>query len=105
MNQRFLIIIPATDRENANAVAKSQFDSLGGEKTFAIGLSVTGNAPATHYWCSALFSDLGSERLAAASALFPEAVVLGYNADSNPTFPRLTLAELGLKQIVTIPSR
>ena len=71
MNQRFLIIIPAADRDRANALAKDQFDQTGGEKTFSVGLSATGKAPVTHYWCSALFYGGGPERLLALQSAFP----------------------------------
>lgn len=103
MNQRFLIIIPAADRDAANSLAKAQFDTAGGEKTFKAGLSATGAAPATHYWCSALFTGDGTEKLAAAQAVFPTAVVQSYDADDDPGFPRRTIAGLGLKQVVTLP--
>ncbi len=103
MNQRFLIIIPAADRDAANSLAKAQFDTAGGEKTFSVGLSASGNAPVTHYWCSALFTGDAPERLAAASAAFPAAVVQSYDADDDPEFPGQTIAGLGLKQIVNLP--
>jgi hypothetical protein len=105
MSQRFLIILPLADRERANGVAKANFDPDGGEKTFSIGLSASGSAPATHFWCSALFSGEGAARLAAAQAAFPDAVVCPYNADTDPSFPKRKITELGLNQIVTIQPR
>ncbi len=103
MNQRFLIIIAAADRDAANSLAKAQFDTAGGEKTFSVGLSASGAAPASHYWCSALFTGDGPEKLAAAQAVFPSAVVQTYDADGDPGFPGRTIASLGLKQVVNLP--
>jgi hypothetical protein len=47
MSVRYLVIIPAANQEQANALCKSEFDEAGGEKTFSIGLSATGKSPAT----------------------------------------------------------
>ncbi len=105
MSVRYLVIIPAADQSQANALSKSEFDSDGGEKTFSIGLSETGKPPATHYWCSALFFRTGPERLLAAKAIFPDAVVVDYDGATDPGFPQRTIAELGLKQVVTLPDR
>ncbi len=105
MSVRYLVIIPAADQSQANALSKSEFDSDGGEKTFSIGLSATGKPPATHYWCSALFFRTGPERLLAAKAIFPDAVVVDYDGATDPGFPQRTIAGLGLKQIVTLPDR
>lgn len=105
MSVRYLVIIPAANQEQANALSKSEFDEAGGDKTFSIGLSATGKQPATHYWCSALFFRSGPERLQAAAALFPDAVVADYDGDEDPGFPQRTIAALGLKQIVTLSDR
>jgi hypothetical protein len=105
MSVRYLVILPAADQAQANVLAKSEFDSDGGEKTFSIGLSATGQAPATHYWCSALFFRTGPERLLAAKALFPDSLVLDYDGATDPGFPQRTIAGLGLKQIANIPDR
>ncbi len=102
---RFLIIVAAEDRERANAVAVDQFDAAGGARTFFIGLSANGQAPATHYWCSALFTDENATKLALTQAAFPLAVVQGYDADNDAGFPQRTISDLGLKQIVTLPER
>ncbi len=47
---RIHIIIPASKRDACNNWMKTHVDKIGGDKTFRIGLSATGNAPATHYW-------------------------------------------------------
>ncbi|MGZ4962535.1 MAG: hypothetical protein ACXWIU_06970 [Limisphaerales bacterium] len=105
MSVRYLVILPAADQTQANALAKSEFDSDGGEKTFTVALSATGKPPATHYWCSALFFRSGPERLLAAQALFPDAVILDYDGSADAGFPQRAIQNLGLKQIVTLPER
>lgn len=48
---RAIIVVTAGDRDQANADALA-YDPDGGDETFRVGLSATGNAPATHYWAS-----------------------------------------------------
>jgi len=48
---RAIIIINANQKASAIAIAK-QVDLVGGDQTFSgLGLSPTGEEPATHYWC------------------------------------------------------
>lgn len=49
--RRAIIVVPAAELANANAKA-AEVDTVGGSRAFTIGLSATGAAPATHYWCS-----------------------------------------------------
>lgn len=105
MSIRYLVIIPVAAQPQANALARSEFDSDGGQKTFTVALSTTGKPPATHFWCSALFFRTGPERLLAAKQIFPDAVVLDYDGTTDPGFPQRTIATLGLKQVVTLPDR
>ena len=104
MNHRFLIIIAAEDRDEANAFAKDHLDQVGGQNTFSIGLSASGAAPVTHFWCSALFN-AGAEWVAALQAAFTSASIQTYDADADPSFPRRSMVGLGLKQIVNLPER
>ena len=104
MNERFLIIIAAEDRDQANAFAKDQLDQVGGQNTFSVGLSASGKEPVTHYWCSALF-DIGSGWVLALQTAFPSALIQTYDAVADPSFPRRTMEALGLKQIVNLPER
>ena len=99
MSQRFLVIVPGEDRTAANAMAKSQLDPRGGEKTFAIGLSPTGQAPATHHWCSMVLKGDAPDKLLAARTQIATATILPYDADKDATFPKRTIAGLGLKPV------
>jgi len=47
---RVTIVIPAAQIASVNKWMKDNIDKIGGDKTFHIGLSATGSAPATHYW-------------------------------------------------------
>lgn len=49
--RRAIVVVTADVAASANAEAK-KIDTIGGERTFTVGLSATGAAPATHYWCS-----------------------------------------------------
>ena len=104
MSQRYLIIIAAEDRDQANAFAKDQLDQVGGQNTFSIGLSASGKEPVIQYWCSALFN-VGSEWVGALQTAFLLASIQTYDADNDPSFPRRTMEALGLKQIVNLPER
>lgn len=50
--RRAIIIVKSARRKAANAIAK-QIDVIGGGQTFSgLGLSPSGEKPATHYWCN-----------------------------------------------------
>jgi len=50
--RRAVIVIDASQKNSATAIAK-QIDILGGDNTFfGLGLSVDGKEPASHLWCS-----------------------------------------------------
>ena len=104
MSQRVLIVIQAADKDAANALAKAQIDPVGGEKTFSIGLSLSGAEPPTHYWCSTLMPD-GGAVLGNFLGQFPRALVSGYDADADPGFPQRVLAGLGLQQLTAQASQ
>lgn len=95
--KRLLIVVTADVAAQANTHAKG-VDAAGGERTFTAGLSPTGQAPATHYWCSwamrpAEDTDLRS-RLA---ALVGSGKVRVY--DGTTTTPGQVLQTLGLQPI------
>ena len=58
--RRAIIIVNQGNRVAANSSAK-QVDRVGGEFTFTVGLSPSGNLPATHFWAN--WQMLESERL------------------------------------------
>lgn len=105
MNARFLILILAGDKVAINTVAKAELDTKRGERTFSIGLSATGKAPVTHYWCSSVIAEAKTERVTDLSVQFPNAKVHAYDANNDPKFPGRLLAQLGLKQIVNFPEK
>ena len=47
---RVTIVIPKSKKDSVNTWMKKHIDKVGGDKTFRIGLSASGNEPATHYW-------------------------------------------------------
>jgi len=47
-----IIGVKAAKQAAANNFWKNNIDLAGGDKTFTQGLSATGNAPATWYWCN-----------------------------------------------------
>ncbi len=49
--RRAIVVVTADVATIANTQTK-KLDTLGGERTFTVGLSASGVAPATHYWCS-----------------------------------------------------
>lgn len=51
-----VVIVPAALRDAANAVAKAEFDPVGGEFTFTAALMTPPGTNITHYWCAAPFS-------------------------------------------------
>lgn len=48
--ERLIIVVKAAQQTPANAIARQV--SVDGANTFTVGLSPTGNQPATHYWCN-----------------------------------------------------
>lgn len=115
-SERLIIVIPAARQAVANGAAKHvEWDAAAGENTFTVGLSPTGLAPATHYWCNAaltptLLVGVGN-RLRASGATVAEATPLARSA--TPQAARLcvfdaadwgaedVLSALGLKRVAT----
>lgn len=93
-----LIIVPAADRERANAAAAG----IGGAadlQTFTVGLSPTGVEPATHYVCATAFTAEQRAEVEGLKAVFPGAVVVDYDLDGEPDRPAAELARLGLVRV------
>lgn len=95
-----LIIITAAIQSEANASATAHFDPVGGELTFSVQLVTPPDlATVTHYWCAAPFTSEKRTLLDVMTAQAPFAgnvQVFDYDADADPTFPHVKLAELGL---------
>jgi len=54
--KRMIMIVTADEKDAANAEAQ-KYDRIGGDKTFSVGMSATGEEPWTHYWCSWLMDE------------------------------------------------
>ena len=101
-SHRVLLIVRAADRDRANALAQ-RFDPLGGELTFSLGLSATGAAPATHYWCCAQMRPAVWAAVQTQAAGFPGCTFLEWNPATEPGKPDAVLTELGLRRVKTSP--
>lgn len=98
--RRLIIVVSADTVAAANAQAKTLDKRLAetGDQTFSVGLSATGQEPATHYWCSwvvqpdddnALKNRLKSLSLVGKAKIF----------DGHKLTPEDVLQEMGLKVI------
>ncbi len=96
---RAVVIIPAQYQAAANEWVRGQLGETG--PTFVAGLSPTGEAPATHYWCSAALSPVAYETISSAMlAAFPSAHMEVYDLDREPQRPFLLIAAAGLRLVV-----
>jgi len=97
---RCLIVIQAADRDRANQDAL-QWDPEGGAQSFTVGLSPTGEEPATHYWASAgaLSEEVYAGIAALVAAAYPDAHCEAWDLEQDPGRPAALLAELGLRRI------
>jgi len=98
--KRAIIVIAAGLKAEANRRAKeSELDPTGGDKSFTIGLSASGDEPATAYWCNWSMTQAQWDRAKSrfqAMDLDPTKIRI-YNA---ATFtPQQVLDTLGLKVI------
>lgn len=97
--KRILVITPVLSQARANQDA-SAYDQGGSHaRTFTVGLSPTGLAPATHYWASMSLSDADFETLKAKIDGYVGAELNEYNLDTDLGFPARRAQELGLKPI------
>ena len=62
MAKRFIIVVPANKQSVANLDA-DKVNTGKDQRTFTVGLSASGNLPASHFWCSWLMSDKEIEKL------------------------------------------
>jgi hypothetical protein len=96
--RRAIIVIPAARLGQANNLA-AQVDTGGhGDKTFrGLGLSATGVAPATHYWCSWQLTQADWTSL---SAKFPDGSLGIRYFDADLFNSEQVLTTLGLQRIL-----
>ena len=94
-----VVIVPAALRDAANAVAKAEFDPVGGEFTFTAALMTPpATNTVTHYWCATPFSATNRAKLNVLTNTPPFAgvtLVLDYNL-TNGAAPFEFLATHGL---------
>jgi hypothetical protein len=98
---RVLLVVAAADLERANQAAKG-FDKLGGEKTFRVGVSVTGQGAPTHYWCCMQVRPATWQALQAMQAQFPGSMFVEFNSKTEMGKPQEVLVALGLKRIDSV---
>jgi hypothetical protein len=95
---RLIIVVVASLQAQANSRAV-EIDATGGLQTFTAGLSASGAAPATHYWCSwQLLPDERARLSQRMQSLGSGSKVRIY--DGNTTTAAQVLAQTGLKEIV-----
>jgi hypothetical protein len=96
-----LLIVAAADVARANQAAKS-FDKLGGDKTFRVGISVTGQGAPTHYWCCTQLRPATWAAVQAMQAQFPGSTFVEFDPKTEVQKPQEILATLGLKRIDSV---
>ena len=93
-----VVIVPAALRDAANALAKAEFDPLGGEFTFTAALMTPPATNVTHFWCATPFSATNRIKLNVLTNTPPFAgvtLVLDYDL-TNGAAPFEVLATHGL---------
>ena len=96
--QRAIIVVVAAAQSAANARAKL-VDTVGGEHTFENGLSPTGAAPATHYWCGWWMTPAEYADLSARLNSMPQAGSRVWIYDGNTTSEVVVLTTMGLQRV------
>lgn len=97
---RGLLIITADHLPSARALAEAAPFSLPPEQAaqlFVPAGSATGEAPASHYWASGLFTDEQWAALQQLQSALPWAQTHPYDLATQPGFPRQWLAQNGLQ--------
>ena len=94
-----VVIVPASLRDAANALAKQEFDPVGGESTFTVGLVTPPGTNITHYWCATPFNPKNRAKLNVLTNTPPftgNVLVLDYSLTANPSAPFQFLSTNGL---------
>lgn len=102
MRQRFtnklMMICPANIKDFANAAAV-QTMGAGNERTFFVGYSADGNAPATHYVMHSQMTDSFVNTLIALSTTFP--TIKAWVSGTADFTPLMSLAQVTIVDEVT----
>lgn len=99
---RAIIVAPITDRKPVNDAVKDSLDRLGGQNTLTVGLSNTGNAPATHYWCCTALTNDGRDGLKGLAPAFPGSKAFVWSEPANADVDAVLETELGNQPNVTV---
>ena len=94
---RRLMVAPAELREELNAVAAT-LDTHGGERTFTVGLSGTGELPATYYVCNVALRETTWESIEETLATEYAAVLV---FDAQMVSLEQVLEQLQLERVVS----
>jgi hypothetical protein len=97
---RLLIIIPVAILSDVRTAIAGLWGDWAMNEFVPAG-SPTGQAPATHYWLAGVFSPAEMTMVEQLQPSFPDAVVMEYDMDTQPTTPDDELAKLGLQRIQT----
>lgn len=95
--KRLIIVVTEALASDANARAK-EVDTVGGEHTFSVGLSLTGRPPATHRWCNWALTTREHDRLLARLKTSIDAGLTRV-FDGLTTTPDDVLRAVGLKRV------
>jgi hypothetical protein len=95
--RRWILVVPEAVAAAANNHA-AQVDRRGGGQTFTVGLSASGAAPATHYWCGWQLTDDADSRIRARLQTLIDAGVVRV-FDGSLRTPASVLGELGLRPV------
>lgn len=99
---RALLIIQAEHVASARALAMATPFNLTEEEAanlFVPAGSPTGDAPATHYWVAGLFTPIYWNAIQGLAMLLPWANCHTYDLGTQPDFPDIQLASLGLQRL------
>ena len=95
---RLLIIIPAEKLASVRAAAGGVYGDVG-QTAFVPAGSASGDAPATHWWLSGMFTAAELALLPALQVAFPEARIESYDLMDQPARPAELLVELGIQPL------
>jgi len=101
MRRHLIIVVPVGLAIQANQRCK-EIDPVGGERTFTVGLSLTGQAPATHHWCGWNLSD--DEETAVRTKMRPHLDSGAVKVFESATIsPDDVLRQVNLKRVERLP--
>ena len=117
---RVIVVVPAALKDTINALVYQQLDPSGGMTTLSVGLSASGQEPATHYWCASSLVEAAMQKLAGLSQAFPTVQMWIWRLDNTVgqlsqlfagcpnvqvglVTPEAALTAAGLQRLATAP--